>query len=135
VLRVILTTARVTLSDGTVIEANDIPLGGPTLGSGIDSAATALCSEFSTQQGEWPYDKAFFGFPYRQAVFGKFFDSNTTASFAAAVANRTPDIEPVTAAQITIDTTTNADARQADITIANVTVDGEQQDLTLQTTL
>lgn len=123
-----------TLADGTVIEANDIPYGGPVLGSGMDSAATSLCSEFSTQQGEWPYDKQFFGFPYRQEVFGKFFDPNTTNSFCAEVANRTPDIEPVTTNQVIVDTTTNADARQVDLTIVNVTVDGEQQDLTLQTT-
>lgn len=114
-------------------ENNDIPEGGPVLGDGIDSAATALRAEFSTQQGEWKYDKINFGFPWRNEVFGKFFDPATTSSFVAAVANRTPDIEPVTGNQITIDTTTNADARQVDITIINITVDGESQDLTITT--
>lgn len=115
-------------------ENNDIPIGGPVLASGMDSAASALRAEFSTQTGEWPYDKTF-GCPYRGAIFGKFFDSAATNSIVAAVANKTPDIEPVTGNQITIDTTTNAAARQVDITINNVTVDGDQFDLTLQTTL
>jgi hypothetical protein len=50
------------------------------------------------------------------------------------VANKTPDIEPVTANQISVDSTTNAAARQVDITIDNVIVDGDQFDLTLTTT-
>lgn len=115
-------------------ENNDIPDGGPILAIGIDSAATSLRAEFSTQLGEWPYDKANFGCPYRSPIFGKFFDAASTNSICAAVANRTPDIEPVTAQQISIDTTTNADARQVNIDIINVTVDGDQFDLTLQTT-
>jgi hypothetical protein len=45
-------------------EDNDIPNGGPGLGQGIDSVASALRAEFSTQTGEWPYDKTF-GCPYR----------------------------------------------------------------------
>jgi hypothetical protein len=114
---------------------NDIPIGGPILASGIDSAATSLRAEFSTQLGEWPYDKVNFGCPYRGPIFGKFFDAAATNSICATVANRTPDIEPVTAQQITIDTTTNAAERQVNIDIANVTVDGDQLDLTLQTTL
>jgi hypothetical protein len=114
-------------------EDNDIPNGGPGLGQGIDSVASALRAEFSTQTGEWPYDKTF-GCPYRNAIFGKFFSPGTTASIAAAVANKTPDIEPVTANQISVDSTTNAAARQVDITIDNVIVDGDQFDLTLTTT-
>jgi hypothetical protein len=112
-------------------ENNDIPNGGPFLKSGIDSAASALRAEFSTQAGEWPFDKTF-GCPYRGAIFNKFFDAGTTASLCAAVANKTPDIEPVTANQIIIDTTTNAAARQVDITINNIVVNDDKLDLTLQ---
>jgi hypothetical protein len=114
-------------------ENNDIPIGGPTLASGVDSAASSLRAEFSTQTGEWPFDKTF-GCPWRNAIFGKFFDSASTTSIIAAVANKTPDIAAVTANQITLDTVTNAAARQVDITIRNVLVNDDLVDLTLQTT-
>lgn len=118
---------RVILDDN-----NDIPVGGPVLGTGIDSAASAIRSVLSTQAGEWPYDLTF-GVMWRGAVFGKFFDAAATRSLLAATVNTVPDIEPITAAQITIDTVSLADARQANITIDDVTVDDEQVDLDFTT--
>lgn len=116
-------------------ENNDFPIGGPQLVSGMDSAATALRATFSTQTGEWPFNKTF-GCPWRGSILGKFFDPATTSSICAAVANTwVPDIQPITGNQITIDTIINATQRQVDITIDAVTVDGEQLDLTLQTTI
>jgi hypothetical protein len=104
-------------------ENNDLPVGGPRLVGGAESAAVALQAVFSVQAGEWPYN-LLFGMPYRQALFGKFFNAATTTSFVAATANTVPDIVPVGDTQITIDTTTNADARQADITINNIGLRG-----------
>ena len=113
-------------------ENNDLPIGGPVLASGMDSAATAIQAVLSTQQGEWPFDLTF-GVAWRGAVLGKFFDPADTASLVAASINTVTDIEPVTAAQINIDTTTQADVRQANITVDDVTVDGEQVDLSFST--
>lgn len=104
-------------------ENNDLPAGGPKLVGGEQSAAVALQAVFSVQTGEWPYNLTF-GMPWRQAVFGKFFNAATTTSFAAVTANTVPDIVPVGDTQITIDTTTNADARQVDITIDNIALRG-----------
>lgn len=95
---------------------NDLPAGGPKLGNGIESARTALQAVFSVQAGEWPYNLVF-GMRWRQEVFGKYFNASTTQQLVALTANTVPDIEPVTSSQITIDTTTYADVRQANITI------------------
>ena len=119
---------------------NDLPPGGPQLcggaggfdvvnadgtverqSSALVSAGVALQAVFGTQAGEWPYDFTF-GTPWRQEVFGKYFDATTTAQIMANVANTVPDIEPVTSNDITIDTLTQADARQVNITIDPVTV-------------
>lgn len=113
---------------------NDIPPGGPELVSGIDSAAVALQAVFGTQQGEWVYDLTF-GTPWRDEILQKYFDAGTTRSICARVANTVPDIEPVVSAQIDIDTTTQAANRQADITLNNVTADGEQADISVTTAL
>ena len=119
---------------------NDLPPGGPRLcggpgaidvinasgvverqNSALASAGVALQAVFGTQAGEWPYNLTF-GTPWRDEVFGKYFDSTTTAQIVASVANTVPDIEPVTSNQITIDTLTQADARQVNITIDSVQV-------------
>lgn len=118
-------------------ENNDLPPGGPRLVNGLDSAAVALQAVFGTQAGEWPFD-LLFGMRWRQEVFGKYFDSNATNQAAAATANTVPDIQPVTGNQITIDTTTQADARQVDITIDDIllrTATGAPATLTISVTL
>jgi hypothetical protein len=98
-------------------ENNDIPPGGPRLVDGEQSAAVALQAVYSTQAGEWPYDLRF-GTLWRQEVFGKFFNAATTSQVIADAGNSwVPDIVPMTDAQITIDTTTQAEFRQADITV------------------
>lgn len=94
------------------------------------SAATALQAVFGTQQGEWPFDFTF-GCLWRNEILQKFFDPAATRSLMASTANTVPDIEPVASTQITIDTTTNAASRQVDITISDVVVDNEQDDLTI----
>lgn len=119
---------------------NDLPPGGPQLcggpgpfdvinadgvterlNSALASAGVALQAVFGTQAGEWPYDFTF-GTPWRQEVFGKYFDATTTAQIMASTANTVPDIEPVASNAITIDTLTQADARQVNITIDPVVV-------------
>lgn len=111
-------------------ENNDFGETGPQLGDGVPSAATALQAVFGIQQGEWGYNKTL-GTPWRNGIFGKYFDAGATLSFMASTANSIrelvpfPDIEPVTAAQITLDTLTQADARQVNIGIARVIVVGE----------
>lgn len=111
-------------------ENNDLPDGGPRLGAGLASAATALQAVFGTQQGEWPFNKTF-GCPWRNEILQKFFDPGATRSIMASTANTVPDIEPVASTQITLDTTTQAEWRQVDITIADVVVDNEQDDITI----
>ena len=114
-------------------ENNDIPIGGPKLVDGIDSVATGIRAVLSTQAGEWPYDFTF-GTPWRDDILMKFFDAATTQSIIAARINTLrPEIEPVTPNQITIDTITQASARQANITVDDVTVDGQQVDLSFTT--
>ena len=115
-------------------ENNDFPPGGPVLVDGIDSAATALRATFSTQAGEWPFDKTF-GMRWRGPVLEKYFNPAATRSECATVANTVSDIEPVVGSQITIDTLTNSAARQVNITIEGVTVGEEQTDLTISTIL
>jgi hypothetical protein len=100
-------------------EDNDLPPGGPRLVNGLESAGVALQAVFGTQAGEWPFD-LLFGMRWRQEVFGKYFDSNATNQAAAATANTVPDIQPVSGNQITIDTTTQAEVRQVDITIEDI---------------
>lgn len=119
---------------------NDLPPGGPRLCGGpgvvdiidadgrsqridsrLASAGVALQAVFGTQAGEWPFNLTF-GMPWRQEVFGKYFDANATAQIIASTANTVPDIEPVASDAITIDTTTQADQRQVDITIDPVIV-------------
>lgn len=119
---------------------NDFDEEGPRLGDGLPSARTALQAVFGTQQGEWGYNKTF-GCPWRNGVFGKYFDAGSTLSIIASTANSIreivpfPDIEPVTAAQISLDTTTRADFRQVDIAITGVTAnDGDVDDVTISTT-
>lgn len=113
---------------------NDLPPGGPVLASGSESARTALQAVFGTQQGEWGFDKLF-GTPWRPAILRKFFDAAATRAIMANTANTVPDIEPVVGAQVLIDTTSQAAARQVDITIEDVLVDGDVQTLTLSTVL
>lgn len=118
-------------------EDNDLPPGGPRLVNGLDSAAVALQAVFGTQAGEWPFN-LLFGMRWRQEVFGKYFDSNATNQAAAATANTVPDIQPVTGNQITLDTITQADARQVDITIDDIllrTATGAPASLTISVTL
>jgi hypothetical protein len=119
---------------------NDLPPGGPRLCGGpgaldiidedgrsqridsrLASAAVALQAVFGTQAGEWPFNLTF-GMRWRQEVFGKYFDANATAQVVAATANTVTDIEPVTSEAITLDTLTQADARQVNITIDPVIV-------------
>jgi hypothetical protein len=102
-------------------ENNDLPPGGPRLVGGEQSAAVALRAVFSVQAGEWPYDFRF-GMLWRQAVFGKFFNAATTSQMVAAAANTVPDITPVVDSQITIDTTTQAEWRQANITVEDISL-------------
>lgn len=114
---------------------NDLPPGGPVLAAGMDSAATAIRAELSTQAGEWPFDKADFGMRWRGIVLVKYFDAAATQAWIAATVNRVPDINRVTSTQIAIDTTTGAVARQATITINDVVVDDQQTDLVFTTVL
>ena len=115
-------------------ENNDFPPGGPKLGNGIASVGTAFQAVFGTQQGEWAYDLTF-GMPWRSCVFGKYFDAGSTLSIVASVANTVPEPEPVSANQISLDTTTNADARQVDITISDVIVGEDITDIEVSTTV
>ena len=118
-------------------EDNDLPPGGPRLVNGLESAGVALQAVFGTQAGEWPFD-LLFGMRWRQEVFGKYFDANATNQAAAATANTVPDIQPVTGNQIALDTTTQADARQIDITIENIqlrTTTGAPASLTISVAL
>jgi hypothetical protein len=118
-------------------ENNDLPPGGPRLVNGLESAGVALQAVFGTQAGEWPFD-LLFGMRWRQEVFGKYFDANATNQAAAATANTVPDIQPVTGNQITLDTTTQADARQVDITIEDIqlrTTTGAPASLTISVAL
>jgi len=102
--------------------------GGPVLGTGIDSYATAVRSVLSVQAGEWPFDLTF-GTRYRSVVLVKYFDAAATRAMLAATINTVPDSDvPVTPAQITIDTVSLADVRQANITVDDVVIDGETVD-------
>jgi hypothetical protein len=110
-------------------ENNDLPPGGPVLVDGIDSVATGMRAEFSTQAGEWPYDFTF-GLQWRGAILQKFFDPAATRSLIAAKANTfLPEIDAVSGAQVDIDTTTFAAERQVVITLSDVRVNGEQIDI------
>ena len=96
---------------------------------------------FGTQQGEWGYNKTF-GCPWRNGIFGKYFNAGSTLSIIASTANAVrdlvpyPDIEPVTASQVSLDTTTQAEFRQVDIGLARVTVtaDNSVEDISITTT-
>lgn len=122
-------------------ENNDFGDEGPQLGEGLPSAATALQAVYGIQRGEWGYNHTI-GMPWRNGVFGKYFDAGGTLSIIAETGNSIrelvpfPDIFPITAAQITLDTASLADERQVDISIANVTVvdTGESDDLNIPTT-
>jgi hypothetical protein len=115
-------------------DANDLPPGGPRLVTGIDSAAVALQAVFGTQQGEWPFDFTF-GCPWRGEILQKFFDPGATRSIMANTANTVPDIQPVVSSQVSLDTTTQAAARQVNITISDVVVGDEQAELVLPTVI
>jgi len=115
-------------------EDNDLPEGGPVLASGIDSAATALQAVFSTQAGSWPYSFVF-GVDWRSEVLVKYFNPATTRALMAEEANTVPDIQPVVPSQVLLDTLTNADARQVEITIEDVIVGSDVATITVSTEL
>jgi len=100
-------------------ENNDLPPGGPRLVGGVASAAVALRAVFSTQAGEWPFNRTF-GMMWRQAVFGKFFNAAITSQATAATANTVPEITPVVGNQVTLDTIEGADDRQVNIAVNDI---------------
>lgn len=109
---------------------NDFPPGGPRLVDGVDSVASALRAELSVQAGEWPYDKTF-GVDWRNEILQKFFaPAASSALLATTINGLVPEIEPVSGAQIEIDTASQADARQVTITVSDVVVDDDRVDLT-----
>ena len=115
-------------------ESNDIPAGGPKLVTGMDAVATEIRAVLSVQAGEWAFDLDF-GTRWRDVVLTKFFDASATRAMLAATVNTVAGHEPVTPEQISIDTATLADVRQVIITINDVIVDGEQFDLSVETTV
>lgn len=115
-------------------ENNDLPVGGPRLASGRESVRTAYQARFGTQQGEWRYDKTY-GTPWRPVVLRKYFDSNATAQLMASTASGIPETPNVTQDQVALDTVTNADARQVDITISGVRFGNDTAEITVTTEL
>ena len=114
---------------------NDLPEGGPVLATGVESVRTGMQAVFGTQQGEWPFDFRF-GTPWRNAVLQKYFDPSSTRSIMATTANSLrPEIEPVNGTQIELDTLTQADERQVNITLSDVQVDNQLVDITIPTLL
>ncbi len=73
---------------------------GPFLVSGVDAVKCFLFARFTTQAGEWGYDKTF-GMPYNEAVTGRYFDDVAVAGIYADQATHTPGTMPTSIHSIT----------------------------------
>lgn len=97
---------------------------GPRLVRGADAARGALYYRFSTQAGtsrddpgEWVYDYTY-GVPYRQAVFGRYFQTDEIQALLADVASSTTGVGPTSPDKVSL--TTNPRTRRAAIRIVDI---------------
>jgi len=111
--------------DPNLGEVGDLDMrNGPRLVGGAEAARGALYYRFSTfagtsraDPGEWSYDYLY-GVPYRQAILGRYFQTDEIQAVLADVASSTTGVGPVSPDQVSliVDPTT----RRADVRIVDV---------------